>query len=39
MGLSEALHFTEASVKGHGGVGWVLSHVEVGRPAQLLLDD
>lgn len=38
MGLSETLHLTEASVEGHGGVGWVLSHVEVGRPAQLLLN-
>lgn len=31
--LSEALHLAEASVEGHGGVGWVLRHVQVSRSA------
>ncbi len=38
VGLSETLHLTEASVEGHGGVGRVLCHVQVSRPAQLLLN-
>lgn len=38
VGLCEALHLTEASVEGHGGVGRVLGHVQVSRPAQLLLN-
>lgn len=31
--LSETLHLTEASVEGHGGVGWILRHVQVSRSA------
>ncbi len=38
VGLSETLHLTEASVEGHGGVSRVLCHIQVSRPAQLLLD-
>lgn len=38
VGLGETLHLTEASVEGHGGVGRVLRHVQIGCPAQLLLD-
>ena len=38
MGLSQTLHLAEACVEGHGGVGGVLRHVEVGGTTQLLLD-
>lgn len=38
VGLGETLHLAEASVEGHGGVGRVFCHVQVGRPAQLLLN-
>lgn len=38
VGLGQTLHFAEAGVEGHGGVGGVLRHVEVGGTAQLLLD-
>lgn len=38
VGLGQTLHLAEARVEGHGGVGRVLRHVEVGRSAQLLLD-
>ena len=36
--LGQTLHLAEARVEGHGGVGGVLRHVEVGGAAQLLLD-
>lgn len=38
VGLGQTLHFAEAGVEGHGGVGGVLGHVEVGGATQLLLD-
>ena len=38
VGLGQTLHLAEARVQGHGGMGGVLRHVEVGRPPQLLLD-
>lgn len=38
MRLCQTLYLTEASVEGHGGVSRVLRHIQVGRPAQLLLD-
>lgn len=38
VGLGQTLHFAEACVEGHGGVGGVLGHVEVGGATQLLLD-
>lgn len=38
VGLGQTLHLAEAGVEGHGGVGGVLGHVEVGGAAQLLLD-
>lgn len=36
--LGQTLHLAEAGVEGHGGVGGVLRHVEVGGASQLLLD-
>lgn len=38
MGLGQTLHFAEAGVEGHGGVGGILGHVEVGGATQLFLD-
>lgn len=38
VGLGQTLHLAEAGVEGHGGVGGVLRHVEVGGSTQLLLD-
>lgn len=38
VGLGQTLHLAEAGVEGHGGVGGVLRHVEVGGATQLLLD-
>lgn len=37
VGLCEALHLAEASVQGHGRVGRILGHIQISRPAQLLL--
>lgn len=38
VALGQALHLSKTGVQGHGGMGWIFGHVQVGSSPELLFD-